>query len=215
MPRHADVAHGQEPGAGDPPDLHRPRSRRHRAPDALERKLYVIRRRSANAIQRAQAQARQEFYMVSMLGRTVIYKGPAAGRPGRRVLPRPADKRCVSALALVHQRFSTNTFPKWPSPTRSGWSRTTARSTPSGAITTGCARAARRDGRRCWATTCRKLAADLPRPVRHRHLRQRARTAGDGRLPARPRDDDDDPEAWEQHARWTSAAAPSTSTTPR
>ncbi|WP_323001146.1 glutamate synthase-related protein [Denitromonas sp.] len=81
--------------------------------DALERKLYVIRRRAANAIQRLQLEHAKEFYMVSMSARTIVYKGLLlANQVGEYYLDL-VDPRTVSALALVHQRFSTNTFPKW------------------------------------------------------------------------------------------------------
>ncbi|PTD95907.1 glutamate synthase-related protein [Pseudothauera lacus] len=81
--------------------------------EALERKLYVIRRRAANAINALHLKHGQEFYMVSMSARTVNYKGLLlAGQVGEYYLDL-VDPRTVSALALVHQRFSTNTFPKW------------------------------------------------------------------------------------------------------
>ncbi len=81
--------------------------------DALERKLYVIRRRAANAILRLELEHAKEFYMVSMSARTIVYKGLLlADQVGEYYLDL-VDPRTVSALALVHQRFSTNTFPKW------------------------------------------------------------------------------------------------------
>ena len=81
--------------------------------DALERKLYVIRRRAANAIMRLELEHAKEFYMVSMSARTIVYKGLLlADQVGEYYLDL-VDPRTVSALALVHQRFSTNTFPKW------------------------------------------------------------------------------------------------------
>jgi glutamate synthase (NADPH) large chain len=81
--------------------------------EALERKLYVIRRRSANAINALQLKHGQAFYMVSMSARTIVYKGLLlANQVGEYYLDL-VDPRAVSALALVHQRFSTNTFPKW------------------------------------------------------------------------------------------------------
>ncbi len=81
--------------------------------EALERKLYVVRRRAANAINALHLKHGQEFYMVSMSARTVNYKGLLlADQVGQYYLDL-VDPRAVSALALVHQRFSTNTFPKW------------------------------------------------------------------------------------------------------
>ena len=81
--------------------------------DALERKLYVIRRRAANAIQALGLEHSKEFYQPSMSARTIVYKGLLlADQVGEYFLDLK-DDRCVSALALVHQRFSTNTFPTW------------------------------------------------------------------------------------------------------
>ncbi|WP_279327009.1 glutamate synthase-related protein [Deinococcus koreensis] len=83
-------------------------------PDALERKLYVIRRRASNAIRALAFTHGAEYYVPSMSCRTVIYKGLLlANQVGQYYLDLQ-DERVVSALALVHQRFSTNTFPEWP-----------------------------------------------------------------------------------------------------
>ena len=82
--------------------------------DALERKLYVIRKTASAAIQRLQLKHSKEYYVPSMSSRTVVYKGLLlADQVGTYFLDLQ-DKRCVSALGLVHQRFSTNTFPEWP-----------------------------------------------------------------------------------------------------
>ena len=83
-------------------------------PDALERKLYVIRKTASSAIKRLQLTHSHEYYVPSMSCRTVIYKGLLlAGQVGIYYKDL-ADPRAVSALALAHQRFSTNTFPEWP-----------------------------------------------------------------------------------------------------
>ena len=81
--------------------------------DALERKLYIIRRRANNAIQRLALEHAKGFYMVSMSARTIVYKGLLLADQVGVYYKDLQDQRCVSALALVHQRFSTNTFPKW------------------------------------------------------------------------------------------------------
>ena len=82
-------------------------------PDALERKLYVIRKTASRAIQALKLTHSREYYVPSMSCRTVIYKGLLlAGQVGRYYVDLQ-DPRLVSALALVHQRFSTNTFPEW------------------------------------------------------------------------------------------------------
>jgi len=81
--------------------------------DALERKLYIIRRRATNAIKALKLDHSKEFYVNSFSARTVVYKGLLlADQVGEYYLDLQ-DPRCVSALALVHQRFSTNTFPSW------------------------------------------------------------------------------------------------------
>ncbi len=81
--------------------------------DALERKLYIIRRRAANAILSLRLKHGREFYVASFSARTIVYKGLLlADQVGEYFLDLQNDK-CVSALALVHQRFSTNTFPSW------------------------------------------------------------------------------------------------------
>jgi glutamate synthase (NADPH/NADH) large chain len=83
-------------------------------PDALERKLYVIRKTASAAIQALKLTHSREYYVPSMSCRTVIYKGLLlADQVGTYYLDL-RDERTVSALALVHQRFSTNTFPEWP-----------------------------------------------------------------------------------------------------
>ncbi|MEG0540290.1 MAG: glutamate synthase central domain-containing protein, partial [Comamonas sp.] len=82
--------------------------------DALERKLYVIRKTASGAIQNLGLKHSKEYYVPSMSSRTVVYKGLLlADQVGVYYLDL-ADQRCVSAIGLVHQRFSTNTFPEWP-----------------------------------------------------------------------------------------------------
>ncbi|MBI3347590.1 MAG: glutamate synthase subunit alpha, partial [Burkholderiales bacterium] len=76
-------------------------------PDALERKLYVIRKTASSAIQALKLTHSREYYVPSMSCRTVIYKGLLlADKVGKYYLDL-ADERVVSAIALVHQRFST------------------------------------------------------------------------------------------------------------
>ncbi len=83
-------------------------------PDALERKLYVIRKTASAAIQKLKLTHSREYYVPSMSCRTVIYKGLLLADQVGQYFRDLADARTVSALALVHQRFSTNTFPEWP-----------------------------------------------------------------------------------------------------
>ncbi len=82
--------------------------------DALERKLYVIRKTASAAIQRLKLTHSKEYYVPSMSSRTVVYKGLLLADQVGTYYMDLTDPRCVSALGLVHQRFSTNTFPEWP-----------------------------------------------------------------------------------------------------
>ncbi|MDR2164057.1 MAG: glutamate synthase large subunit [Zoogloeaceae bacterium] len=81
--------------------------------DALERKLYVIRRRSANAIRALNLKHGKSYYVASFSARTVNYKGLLLASQVGVYYTDLRDARVVSALAMVHQRFSTNTFPTW------------------------------------------------------------------------------------------------------
>jgi glutamate synthase (NADPH/NADH) large chain len=83
-------------------------------PDALERKLYVIRKTASAAIQALKLTHSREYYVPSMSCRTVIYKGLLLADQVGVYYKDLADARTISAMALVHQRFSTNTFPEWP-----------------------------------------------------------------------------------------------------
>ncbi|WP_051083715.1 glutamate synthase-related protein [Thiomonas sp. FB-6] len=82
--------------------------------DALERKLFVIRRVASHAIQRLNLRHGREYFVPSMSARTVVYKGLLLADQVGEYFRDLQDPRVVSALALVHQRFSTNTFPEWP-----------------------------------------------------------------------------------------------------
>ncbi len=82
--------------------------------DALERKLYVIRKTASANIQALKLQHSKEYYVPSMSSRTVVYKGLLLADQVGVYYKDLADERCVSAIGLVHQRFSTNTFPEWP-----------------------------------------------------------------------------------------------------
>ncbi|WP_215407110.1 glutamate synthase-related protein [Janthinobacterium sp. JC611] len=82
--------------------------------DALERKLYVIRKSSGHAIQALKLLHGKEFFVPSMSARTIVYKGLLLADQVGVYYKDLQDARCISALALVHQRFSTNTFPEWP-----------------------------------------------------------------------------------------------------
>ncbi|MGQ0651258.1 MAG: glutamate synthase large subunit, partial [Betaproteobacteria bacterium] len=81
--------------------------------DALERKLYIIRKSSGHAIQALKLKHGKEFYVPSMSARTVCYKGMLLAYQVGEYYLDLKDARVESAIAMVHQRFSTNTFPSW------------------------------------------------------------------------------------------------------
>ena len=83
-------------------------------PDALERKLYVIRKTASHAIQAMGLVHGQEYFVPSASVRTIVYKGLLLANQVGHYYRDLADPLTVSAVALVHQRFSTNTFPAWP-----------------------------------------------------------------------------------------------------
>jgi glutamate synthase (ferredoxin) len=80
----------------------------------FERKLYVIRKRIENAVLALELPGPASFYIPSLSARTLIYKGMLSADQIAAMYPDLVDRDFESALALVHQRFSTNTFPSWP-----------------------------------------------------------------------------------------------------
>src|SRR5215468_5690098 len=80
---------------------------------AFERKLYVIRRRAENVIRYAGLPGGDFFYVPSMSSRTIIYKGMLTPRQVITFYPDLSDPLVETAIAVVHSRFSTNTFPSW------------------------------------------------------------------------------------------------------
>ncbi|MEM3086402.1 MAG: glutamate synthase large subunit [Halobacteria archaeon] len=81
--------------------------------DAFERKLYVIRKRAENAIRESDLSQKSYFYVSSCSARTVVYKGMLISHQMDTFYPDLKDPDMESALAISHQRFSTNTFPCW------------------------------------------------------------------------------------------------------
>ncbi len=81
--------------------------------DALERKLYVIRKQSHKEIRARSLPDGANFYIASLSTRTIIYKGMVIAEHLALFYKDLQDERTESALALVHARFSTNTFPSW------------------------------------------------------------------------------------------------------
>ena len=81
--------------------------------EALERRLYLVRRRAERLVREKFGDQGQDFYITSLSCRTICYKGMFMARQLFEYYPDLADERVVSALAIVHQRYSTNTFPNW------------------------------------------------------------------------------------------------------
>ncbi|MBO6757935.1 MAG: glutamate synthase large subunit [Roseibium sp.] len=81
--------------------------------DAFERRLYVLRKVIANTVRAETDAVKRGFYIVSLSSRTIVYKGMFLAYQLGAYYKDLNDQRFTSALALVHQRFSTNTFPSW------------------------------------------------------------------------------------------------------
>ncbi len=79
--------------------------------DAFERKLFVIRKTAEHAV--SSLPNARSFYIPSLSARTIVYKGMLLADQVGEYYPDLKDSTLISALALVHQRFSTNTFPSW------------------------------------------------------------------------------------------------------
>jgi glutamate synthase (ferredoxin) len=77
----------------------------------FERRLYIIRRRAEKLI--SETYPNETFYAASLSSRTIVYKGMLTAEQLDRFFPDLRDERVVTALALVHSRYSTNTFPSW------------------------------------------------------------------------------------------------------
>ncbi|WP_137391717.1 glutamate synthase large subunit [Rhodoligotrophos defluvii] len=82
--------------------------------EQFERKLYVMRKVISNRVYAMPEEAARAYYVVSCSARTIVYKGLVLGNKLGQYYRDLADERVTSAFALVHQRFSTNTFPSWP-----------------------------------------------------------------------------------------------------
>lgn len=80
---------------------------------ALERRLYVLRKYATHNVHDTYPQTRDHFYFSSFSYKTVVYKGQLTTWQLRPYFADLRDKRCQSAIALIHSRFSTNTSPKW------------------------------------------------------------------------------------------------------
>ncbi|MEQ1602126.1 MAG: glutamate synthase-related protein [Methylophilaceae bacterium] len=81
--------------------------------NAFERKLFIIRKRIEHAVRAIKLEDQSQFYIPSLSSRTIVYKGMLLANEVGVYYRDLTDESVVSALALVHQRFSTNTFPAW------------------------------------------------------------------------------------------------------
>ena len=81
--------------------------------DAFERRLYVIRKRIEHQIADSSLSDKGKFHIPSLSAVTLVYKGMLIPQQIRGYFPDLSDEKMESALALVHARFSTNTFPRW------------------------------------------------------------------------------------------------------
>ncbi len=81
--------------------------------DDFERRLYIVRKVVSNALHKAYKGRDIGHYCVSLSARTLVYKGMFLSNQVKAYYKDLSDPRLTSALALVHQRFSTNTFPSW------------------------------------------------------------------------------------------------------
>lgn len=81
--------------------------------ETTDRKLFIIRKRIENKVRRSSIPTREEFYVVSLSTKNIIYKGMLSSMQLRSYFPDLTNSYFTSGLALVHSRFSTNTFPTW------------------------------------------------------------------------------------------------------
>jgi glutamate synthase domain-containing protein 1 len=80
--------------------------------ESLDRKLYIVRRQLEASVDRTLGK-NHPFYISSLSSRTIVYKGLFTAPQLRAFYKDLTDENLVSALAVVHQRYSTNTFPSW------------------------------------------------------------------------------------------------------
>ena len=81
--------------------------------ETADRRLYIIRKRIENRIRKSNIPTREDFYIVSLSTKNIVYKGMLSSLQLRNYFPDLTNSYFTSGLALVHSRFSTNTFPTW------------------------------------------------------------------------------------------------------
>ena len=82
--------------------------------NTLELKLYIIRKRIEKRVDVLDIPNKKDFYVVSLSTKRIVYKGMLETMQLRQYFPDLTNNYLTSGLALVHSRFSTNTFPTWP-----------------------------------------------------------------------------------------------------
>ena len=82
-------------------------------PDDFERKLFILRKYSTRIINESVHGVNNKFYFSSLSYKTIAYKGMLTSHQLRPYFPDLENEEVVSALAVIHSRFSTNTFPSW------------------------------------------------------------------------------------------------------
>ena len=190
---------------------------RHRDRRAGAQALHHPQELRATRSRRCKLEHGKEFYVPSMSARTVVYKGMLLADQVGHVLPGPAGRARgvgagAGAPALLDQHLP-DVGPGAPVPHDRAQRRDQHRARQRQLDPRAPGRDLQPDARR---GPRQALAADLRRPVRLGIVRQRARTAGDGRLLDRARDDDDDPRGLgKPHADGSPTGARSTNTTRR
>jgi glutamate synthase (NADPH/NADH) large chain len=81
--------------------------------DELERKLYIARKQAENQVRNSTIKNKETFYLPSLSTKVLIYKGMFTSHQLRQYFTDLRDTKLESAIALIHSRFSTNTFPTW------------------------------------------------------------------------------------------------------
>ena len=129
--------------------------------DSFERKLYVVRKRAENEIAASDIEDKEFFYIPSLSARTIVYKGLLLAPQIANFYRELSDPDVTSALCLVHQRFSTNTFPSWKLAHPYRYVAHNGEINTLKGTLHGCMRASRSWRRRCSATTSRSCSRSL------------------------------------------------------
>ena len=159
--------------------------------DDFERRLFIVRKVVSNRVYAMGTPEILQYYPVSMSARTIVYKGMVLVRQLAPYYRDLMDPRFETALALVHQRFATNTFPSWrlAHPYRMV-AHNGEINTLRGNVNWMAARQASVSSGTLRRRHLEAVADFLRRPIGHRLLRQCDRVSRAGRLFAEPCDDD-------------------------